>query len=229
MLVLNANGLPDENFRFACRDYAYLMDRHYPERGALKLAGDRYRLSRDQRTVLYRGISPADVSARRKLRITTKVEGLTLGIDGYNVLFTLLSYRLGRLTFLATDGILRDAGAIHGRLKDENLLLECMDLLADYLSNAKPSRAEVFFDAPVSHSERHAGMLAEMLQRAGVTGSCHVIPSADYGLRHGTFDLVATSDTGIIDGSNAKVLDIPRVILLMVYGAGWLDISGLTD
>ena len=47
----------NEDFKLACRDYFYLVDHHFPERGVLKLVGDRYRLDGDQRTVLYRGIS----------------------------------------------------------------------------------------------------------------------------------------------------------------------------
>ena len=52
-------GMLNEFFMNACKDYAYLINRNYPERGTLKLVGDRYRLTRDQRTILYRGISSA--------------------------------------------------------------------------------------------------------------------------------------------------------------------------
>jgi hypothetical protein len=49
----------DQEFTSACRDYFYLIDKNYPERGSLKIVGDRYRLSGDQRTILYRGYLPA--------------------------------------------------------------------------------------------------------------------------------------------------------------------------
>jgi len=221
------NALQNIEFRMACRDYAYLMDRHYPEKGALKLAGDRYRMTRDQRTLLYRGISPSDISAARRIRIIAHIEGMNLGIDGYNVLFSLLSYRLGRLVFIATDGILRDAGGIHGNLKDEAMFMECIEMLAGYLASARPSMAHVFFDTPVSHSEHHARLLEEMLAKSGISCNCSVIHSADYALRHEQFDALATSDTGIIDHGNSKIVDIPRAILEKVYHFTPLTITHL--
>ena len=93
------NSWINEDFKLACRDYFYLVDRHFPERGVLKLVGDRYRLRGDQRTVLYRGIS-----SRMRSEIRTDIAGCgcfreNLIIDGYNILFTLLNYRLGKITF----------------------------------------------------------------------------------------------------------------------------------
>src|SRR5512145_58928 len=119
----------DENFWNACWDYFYLVDHEFPERGVLKLVGDRYRLDGDQRTVLYRGISSKKRSEIRKSLLTHVVEGKELVIDGYNVLFTLLNYRLGRIMFIGTDNYLRDAGSLHGKLRDEKIFEECMDLM----------------------------------------------------------------------------------------------------
>jgi hypothetical protein len=55
MNARNNHVLVNESFLPACRGYAYLVNRNYPERGAVKMVGDRYRLTGDQRTVLYRG------------------------------------------------------------------------------------------------------------------------------------------------------------------------------
>ena len=119
-------GMLNDLFMNACKDYAYLINRNYPEPGTLKLVGDRYRLTRDQRTILYRGISSAEKSALRKAKLVKEIENKTLAIDGYNVLFSLLNYRLGRFTFISTDDVLRDAGSLHGRLKDEELFMDCI-------------------------------------------------------------------------------------------------------
>ena len=67
--------LNDHIFKQACRDYYYLIDRNYPERGTLKLIGDRYRLSGDQRTVLYRGISSQERSDMRKMLLVNDIDG----------------------------------------------------------------------------------------------------------------------------------------------------------
>jgi hypothetical protein len=214
-------------FVSACRDYAYLINRDYPERGTLKLVGDRYRLTRDERTILYRGISSEKKSVLRKAKLVKDIEGKTLGIDGYNVLFSLLNYRLGRFTFISTDTMLRDAGSLHGRLKDEELFIDCIRILAKHLSVMRPAQVDVFLDSPVSHSERHAQVIADIFQQQGIVVNCSVIRSADYGLKHMLFDVLATSDSVIMEVTEAGIVDLPRIILEKQYKAELVKISDL--
>ena len=214
------NKIPDFinlEFIHACQDYAYLMNRHFPERGVLKLVGDRYRLSGDQRTVLYRGISSQQRSELRGSLLVSDIAGTYLFIDGYNVLFTVLNYRLGRITFISTDRMLRDAGSLHGRLRDEKTFRECVDMLGDYLQRKRPARTEVYFDSPVSHSEQHARLMLGKMQHLNLAGDCHVIRSADWALRHASSGVLATSDTAIMEKANMPVIDLPREILEHYY------------
>jgi hypothetical protein len=92
---MNIDLLNSDEFNNALLDYFYLIDRNFPEKASLKLVGDRYRLVSELRTLLYRGICSEKKASDRRKRITNNREGLLI-IDGYNVLFTLLSYRLGR-------------------------------------------------------------------------------------------------------------------------------------
>jgi hypothetical protein len=209
-------GMLNELFRNACKDYAYLINRNYPEPGTLKLVGDRYRLTRDQRTVLYRGISSAEKSALRKAKLVKDIGNKTLAIDGYNVLFSLLNYRLGRFTFISTDDVLRDAGSLHG-----------IKILAKHLSAMHPLQVEVFLDSPVSHSERHAELITDIFQQYSLVTHCRVIRSADYGLKHLPFDVLATSDSVIIENAEAGVVDLPRIILEKQYHAVLVKIADL--
>lgn len=216
-----------DDFKQACIDYFYLIDRHFPEKGALKIVGDRYRLSGDQRTVLYRGIASRHRSELRKRLISENISGNRIFIDGYNVLFTLINYRFGKITFISTDYILRDAGSLHGKLKDYSTLSSCMEMLVAYLHDSKPSEAEIFLDSPVSHSSKHAVMLNEMLASNGVNGKCTVLNSADWALRHATGCSLATSDTGIIEKALLPVIDLPRQILEKEYHAVFLNLLAL--
>ncbi len=211
----------------ACRDYAWLMNRHYPERGAIKLVGDRYRLTRDQRTVLYRGISSGERSTIRKSWLVQETKGLALAVDGYNVLFSLLNYRLGRFTFIATDNLLRDAGSLHGRLRDQNTFRECVALLMDFLVTLQPASVDIFLDSPVSHSEKHAQVVRDMLEQCHLAGNCQVIRSADFALKHMPYDVLATSDTAIIEKAARPVIDLPRMILEKHYQADLIRIGDL--
>jgi hypothetical protein len=145
---MNPETLITGDFKAACHDYFYLLSKGYPERGSLKMVGDRYRLSRDQRSVLYRGISPEPESAKRNSRLVPVSQAMHLVIDGYNVLFTILNYRLGRMVFLSTDGMLRDAGSLHGKLRDDRILEECIEDLLAALTPSCPASVDIFLDAP---------------------------------------------------------------------------------
>jgi hypothetical protein len=224
-VVTKHNELLSNDFINACRDYAYLMNRDFPERGVLKLVGDRYRLSGDLRTVLYRGISSGKRSAFRKSLLTENITGNDLMVDGYNVLFTLLNYRLGRIVFISTDQILRDAGSLHGRFRDEGTFMDCICLLLDYLAVKKPNRTDVYLDSPVSHSEKHAQMIRDRMRLDLPNGDCHVIKSADWALRQNRHAVIATSDTAIIEKSMTPVIDLPKAILQRVYQANFPELS----
>lgn len=214
---LKYDQLGGSDFLNACRVYAFLMDRHFPEKGALKLVGDRYRLSGDQRTVLYRGISSRQRSEIRKSLLVSDITGRNLVIDGYNVLFTLLNYRLGRITFISTDSMLRDAGSLHGKLRDENTFGDCVQILVNYLIRHPPAAVEIYLDSPVSHSERHAQLIRDKLKAGGLTGDCQVIKSADWALKNSRQSVIATSDTAIIEKALVPVFDLSRHVLDSFY------------
>jgi len=214
---LKYSQLWGSDFLNACRTYAYLMDRHFPERGALKLVGDRYRLSGDQRTVLYRGISSQQRSESRRSLLVSDITGKNLVIDGYNILFTLLNYRLGRITFISTDSILRDAGSLHGKLRDEKTFGECIEILVNYLVLKAPVSVDVYLDSPVSHSEKHAQVIRDKLHTGHLTGDCHVIKSADWALKQSRQSVIATSDSAIIEKALVPVIDLSREVLDLFY------------
>lgn len=108
---MNPELLQSDIFEHGLKDYFYLINRGYPEKGSLKLVGDRYKLSKEFRTILYRGVCSSESSANRSRKIINVADS-ELMIDGYNVLFTLLNYRLGRFVFISTDSLCRDAGVI---------------------------------------------------------------------------------------------------------------------
>jgi hypothetical protein len=219
--------LLNEQFMNACRDYSYLVNRYYPERGTIKMVGDRYRLTRDQRTVLYRGITANEKSQMRKSMLVGNIRNRTLAVDGYNVLFTLLNYRLGRFTFIATDNVLRDAGSLHGKLRDESTFLACVLLMTDFLTLMQPASVDIFLDSPVSHSEKHAQAIREILNKCSFPGTCQVIRSADFALKHFPYEVLATSDTVIMEKASRPVVDLPRMILEKQYQADFINISDL--
>lgn len=210
---MNNELLNNENFRQGALDYFYLQDRNYPQKGTLKLVGDRYKLSGDQRTVLYRGISSSISSNNRKIRLTTNIKDKTLIIDGYNVLFTILNYRLGRLVFLSTDGILRDAGSLHGKIRNDELFYDCITLLFDLFTTKNPAFLNIFLDSPVSHSAKHKNTIDKALEQYSINGRCQLVKSPDYEIKQNSDGIICSSDTAIIDKTKNSIADIPRAVL----------------
>lgn len=205
--------------REAARDYRLFLERGYPDSTLKKVVGDRHRLSGEDRLVLYRGISTAGEDSRRekKRRSPEEVGGRRLLIDFYNIAFTLLNYRLGRKLFRSTDGYIRDAGALHGRLGREERLAWVLSPLLVTLKELRPSRSILFLDAPISHSGEHAQALEVAGREEGVPIEASVVESADYPLKQERSALIATGDSAIIDAVESGVIDLSAVILRERY------------
>ncbi len=210
---MNNELLNNENFRKGALDYFYLQDRNYPQKGTLKLVGDRYKLSGDQRTVLYRGISSKKHSNNRKTRLVTDIKDKNLFIDGYNVLFTVLNYRLGRLVFISTDGILRDAGSLHGKIRNDVLFYDCITLLFDFFTVKIPAYLNIFLDSPVSHSAKHKNIIDKAMDHYSLNGNCKLVKSPDLEIKQNSKGIICSSDTAIIDRTENNIADIPRAVL----------------
>ncbi len=207
-----------ESFNQALEDYFYLMDRSYPEKGALKLTGDRYKLSTDLRNLLYRGVTSRENSEKRSARLVDKPHDMLI-IDGYNVLFTLLNYRLGRMVFVSVDNICRDNGSLYGKIRDENLFVECAGLMAEYLGCSAVPEIIVYLDEPVSFSRDHRRILSLELKKQAVSCRIEVVPSADHAILMHATGIIASSDSNILDRSDNPVFDLPRKILESKFNA----------
>jgi hypothetical protein len=217
------------DFKLACRDYFYLLTQGYPERGSLKIVGDRYRLSRDQRSVLYRGISSEKKSGIRNARLVPISNNMHLVIDGYNVLFTVLNYRLGRAIFISTDGIVRDAGSLHGKLRDEDIFHECIDDLFTTIVPLHPSRVDIFLDSPVSASQRHHQELQKRLGDFNLIGECRLVHSADQEIKSFNTGVLVSSDTALIEKTTVPVTDLARSVLEKKFGAEFYTLQEFLD
>jgi hypothetical protein len=215
----------------AARDYRWLLDRGYAPNSAGKLVGDRHRLDAEERLSLFRGVASREDSATRLSRRSQAREGDRILLDGYNVAFTIVHYILGKPCFLSSDGFLRDAGANYGRVPREEALERALREIAAFLSG-RGSSVEAFFDAPVSRSGAHAGILREALATAEVEGVVEVVRSADGAIAARLLAepssrlLVASSDSAIIARSE-RVWDLARSLLETNYNAVFPDFGEL--
>jgi hypothetical protein len=217
---------PGESLQKAIWDYRFLLDLDYPVKATLKLVGDRYRLDKSERIVLFRGIHNALVSKKIAEGLIDRLSpDASIGIDGYNVLFTLLNYRNGHPLFIGTDGLLRDAGGAHGRIPSGDSFDEAGSLLLSALSRLGTGRVVLYLDAPVSGSGRLAALLRKRMEAELFTAEVHAVPSADPLIRGFKGTAVATSDSAIAVSSVSPVFDLARYILEEEFSAVFIDLS----
>jgi hypothetical protein len=216
------------SFPEALQDYRFLKNRGYPVKAALKLVGDRWRLTGQERNCLFRGVfAEADCRSRRlKLVPPASVRGQALGVDWYNVLITVESYLKGHPVFLADDGLLRDSSGVHGSYRPGKVTEAALRSILAALALMAPSRLELFLDSPISFS----GDMAEDLRRREPVPcpvEVSVSPSADYPLK--SFPgVVATSDSSIIDREGVgRVVDLARFVLESGYGVRVPGMEGM--
>ncbi len=212
-------------FREAAEDYYTLLNKQYPEKASIALVGDRYRLSKDERMILFRGITSKDRALSRKAKLLPLPKLPELHVDGYNALFTLLNYRIGKLLFIGNDGYLRDAGGTHGRLTHTEMFLELAEDFFDHLVRIGFRKVQVYLDSPVSHSAFHAVEIRNILLQRGLEGDCTLGNSADYLLKRSSPPCIASSDTAIIDALPGPFFDAARSYLEKRYRPKFLDLS----
>ncbi|RPJ09379.1 MAG: DUF434 domain-containing protein [Spirochaetaceae bacterium] len=207
-------------FRTAVNDFRFLKNRGYSNNSLLNLVGDRYRLSRTARNCLMRGISDRVSSLARKKKVIkpSKVRGMQLWIDWYNVLITVEGYLKGGLLFLSDDGVIRDASAVHGSYRASVVTDPAIQVILDSCMSLFPKEMGIFLDAPVSYSGQMKTLLLSVLEELspGFPISVEVVPSPDYILKSRA-GVKASSDSIIMDAPG-YVLDLPRLVLKNRYG-----------
>mgnify|MGYP006287518495 CR=1 FL=1 len=199
----------------AVRDYRLFLERGYPESTLKKVVGDRHRLSGRERLILYRGVSTEATDRRRseKRVPSDAVADRVLLIDFYNIAFTLLSHRLGRPIFVATDGYVRDAGALHGRLGREERLHWILPPILETIRLLEPRGVTFYLDAPISHSGEHAQAVRDESLGHSIGAAVEVVASADYPLRRAEEGIVATGDSAVIESSAVPLFDLSAAVL----------------
>ena len=216
-----------DDFKQAAADYRYLIERGYSQKSSLKITGDRYGLTACQRTLLYRGVLSSGQSLVRRNALTPASGSAYLTLDGYNIIVTMANYLYGRPVFLCTDGFLRDAGQVYGRLTRGPKFEKAAELLLSFLRSCNPRSVRILFDRPVPKSGELALRFREAMDRCSIIGSAETVRSPDYELKHVDQGAVCTSDSAIIDACRVPVSDLAREILDDTFAPEYIDLSTL--
>ncbi|AIF70240.1 hypothetical protein PAP_09310 [Palaeococcus pacificus DY20341] len=193
----------------AYQDFKYLLNRGYRKKYALEFVANHYKLSLKERHFLARCVFSDNAIAERKRKLLSKEElkDRVLGVDGFNVLITLESLLEGKAV-LCEDGLLRDLKYQRG-YKLSPGTLKTLNMLANTLASLELKEVVFLYDAPVSKSGEVAKLTRKALNEHGVVGEVRLSQAPDYELK--SFDVVATSDIGIID-KVPFVVDLPVIV-----------------
>lgn len=213
-----SNPLPDHLLQ-AAEEYLWILSKGYPQGAALKLVGDKFMLPGALRQILYRGVVPNDLALSRREKIGTIEKGDLVLIDTYNVLFTVNNYLLGKALFISNDGLLRDAGEMRGRIINKPQFSRSVTLMLEVLQMWSGATYIHYLDEPVSHSGRLSIELCKDMVQMGIEGDAHTVQSPDHMLKTELSNAICTSDGGIIDQYQGKVIDLPRFLLQHYFEA----------
>ena len=217
-----------QEFKYATRDYLYLLEKNYPQKGIIKLIGDRYALSGTERTMLYRGIATREncLARKQKLALVKELKKASLYIDGYNVMITIGSYLNGNTVYISNDHLLRDASEMHGKIFRKVLMNRILKLLLDDLIYLQLSNAIIYFDRPVSKSGELASFISRQMESSGIPGHAKTAESPDHILKQCTKGFIATSDSTIIDKCRLKTFDLARHVITRNFQPSYFDLRG---
>ncbi|ADK81246.1 protein of unknown function DUF434 [Sediminispirochaeta smaragdinae DSM 11293] len=217
-------------FADAVVDYRGLLDKGYPTKATLKLVGDRYRLAKAERMILFRGVLSRFVSNLIASKLVYSVEKRSrLAVDGHNVLLTLVNYHRGLPLFIASDGLLRDAGAAFGRSRSTTYMERSISLFIQGIVELDPEYLLICLDRPVSGSGNLAQALRNALSISGVQATVDLFPSADPIVRDFEGDCITSSDSALVMKAVSPTFDLAMWLLGCRYKSTFPDIRALLN
>ena len=193
----------DEYYTDLCRavtDLSMLLSKGYAQTSSLKLVGDRFSLTKRQRSALMRS---ACSDAQLQRRTVTKVQIDTLAaqpivIDGYNLLITTEAALSGAAIFIGRDGCCRDLSGIHGSYRTVSETIGAFEMIAKCLDQASISSVRWLFDRPVSNSGKLKLLITQMAEKNQWPWQVELLTNPDAELI-ASGNVIATSDSDIID------------------------------
>lgn len=197
----------------AAKDYRYLLNRGYPRTSALRFVGDHYRLGKDERNRLVRGVfSECEDEDHRGRRVgVEEIQGGAVFVDGFNVLATAEAVLFHPdLVVAASDGFLRDVRGDFGRYRWTKQARETARKLLERLSAYDPDSVSFLFDRQVSKSGEIAAWMRGEMEKNGLLGTARTDPAVDRSLKQ-ALGVVATSDSAVIERSE-RVVDLPALL-----------------
>lgn len=202
----------------AAIDIRYLLNRGFPQKGAVGFVCDHYRMDSDSRHILSRAVIARSICEKRRLKFLPcdKIRGNKVIIDGYNIIIGMESI-LEKKAILCDDGVIRDIKGVSRNFSTSGNTDHAIELILSFLKEKYPSQVCFLFDSQISKSGSLAGLLREKIDQAGLMGEAGTSRNVDHDLKF-SHDIVASSDGIIIDSAEkvinflfCMICEIPRL------------------
>lgn len=207
--------LEKKEFNEAIKDIIYLYDRNYSERTVIQAVGNRYKLNREERMILFRGIPKHTYNLHINLLNADEIINKIIFIDGFNVLITIESYLNGIIVFQGIDGITRDIAGLHSKMSKQDIRNKAISALMKSFELLKPKEIEFILDKQVSKSGELSHALNELFKKNNINGKAYTNRSVDQILKTSN-NIVCSSDSIIISKISA-VFDLPYFIIKNIF------------
>jgi hypothetical protein len=185
----------------AVADLCWLLGRGYAPVSALKLVGDRWRLTERQRQAVRRAACSDEARERRLAHqvMPDSVAGKDLVIDGFNVLTTIEAAVGGAVVLICRDTTCRDIAGIHGSYRKVAETVPALERVITLLVGLGVHRCRWLFDRPVSNSGRIRSLILKQAAEWSLDWSAELVDDPDRVLKD-SLVIVAAADSGILDG-----------------------------
>ncbi len=196
-------------------DLRFLLERGYRRSTAVKVVGDKYRLTKEERNLLLRCVySRAEAEMhRRKLLSAEEVKGLSLAVDGYNVLITVESWLRGKPCIACDDGVVRDVSGVYGKHSFEKGITDvAIDRILEALKQLAPAAVTFVFDSMVSFSGRLCAYINERAANLRVSAEARTSRSPDAEVLRCGAEVVCTSDMAVIARAQ-RIFDLAGYVI----------------
>jgi hypothetical protein len=215
------------NLRTAIADFSLLLTKGYAEKSALKLVGDRFSLTERQRIAVMRSAcSDEQLESRSQRRIALEnLKNKSIAIDGYNVLITIEAAMSGGVILKGRDGCFRDLASVHGTYRKVTETIPAVELIGQFLREARVGKALWLLDSPVSNSGRLKTLIGELARKNNWDWEIELLLSPDAELKK-TDLIVASSDSVVLDGCGCWVNLATEIIKNKLSSAQVVDLSG---
>jgi hypothetical protein len=186
--------------RAATAELCWLLTRDYQIKSALKLVGDRHKLTERQRLGIARAAC-SDASLRHRRETCVPIEqlrGQAVVLDGFNLLITVEAALSGGLLLLCRDDCLRDLSSVHGSYRSVQETERAINLIGGALAQLDAANVHWLLDRPISNSGRLAAKLRAAAGQAGWTWQVELAFNPD-ALLQASPAIALTSDSIVLD------------------------------